>query len=158
VTLLISVITENDYGAAIRHLDALITSKDLLFSVKGGCKMMQSYGAAVVQERSMRHGDREIARYLKWEYGEGTGMGFLNSWAIRRAPSHSERRFELVDRLGGLSASIRARLAAKLVAGWRRELTLLIEWKRGDLGTLELVDRLEALQRRTETLVPNLSP
>jgi hypothetical protein len=119
--------------------------------------MMQLYGTAAVQERSTRD-DEALARYLRWEYGEGTGVGFLKSWAIGRASYDAKRRFGMIDRLTGLSAAIKARMTATLLDGWRRELTLLVQWKRGELGTLELVNRLEELQRKTKSPVPNPGP
>jgi hypothetical protein len=110
--------------------------------------MMPGYGAVVVGERyRLGHGE-EIARYLRWEYGEGTGVGFLSGLAAKPRPFLSGRRFRFSDRLEGLSASIKTLVAAKLMDGWVRELTLLVQWKRGELGTMDLVDRLEELQRR----------
>jgi hypothetical protein len=116
--------------------------------------MMLGYGAAVVRERyTLGHGE-EIARYLRWEYGEGTGVGFLIGGRSRRGGSRPKRRVRVVGRLEGLSASIGARVAARLMHGWGRELTLLVQWKRGELGTVELVDRLEELQRATNRPAP----
>jgi hypothetical protein len=116
--------------------------------------MLPEYGAAVVRERyTLGHGE-EIARYLRWEYGEGTGVGFLSGLAAKPRPFLPGRRFRFSDRLEGLSASIKARVAAKLMDGWGRELTLLVQWKRGELGTGELVYRLEELQRRSEGPTP----
>jgi len=49
-------------------------------------------------------------------------------------------------------------VAARQIDGWGSELALLAQWKRGELSPLELVNRLEALQRRTGIQAPSLSP
>ena len=116
--------------------------------------MLAEYGAVVVRERYTLGYGEEIARYLRWEYGEGTGVGFLSGLTAKPRPFLSGRRFRFSDRLVRFSASIKARVAAKLIDGWVRELTLLVQWKRGELGTWELVDRLEELQRRTRGPAP----
>jgi hypothetical protein len=125
-------------------------------SFKERKKMMQLYGAAVVQERSGSDDGGEIARYLKWEYGDGTGLGFLKAQVAQRQPSQDRHRFGHFRRFAGISAGIKARRAAKLLDGLGRELTLLAQWKQGKLRTPELVNRLEELQR--ETAVPAPSP
>lgn len=119
--------------------------------------MVPQFGTAAVRERPILGDGGEIARYLKWEYGDGTGPGFLTGWAAERGPSQHARRLGFIDRLGGLSAAIKARVAAKLMDGWGRERTLLAQWKRGELGTLELVNRLEELGRNTKISGPSLS-
>ena len=39
--------------------------------------MMEAYGRAVVEERVTPRHLRELAAYLRWEYGPGTGPGFI---------------------------------------------------------------------------------
>ena len=120
--------------------------------------MMQVYGAGFVRDRSSSDDGGGIARYLKWEYGEGTGLGVLDGWIAQRGSPPRKVRFGLVDRFARLPAAIRARVAARQIDGWGSELVLLAQWKRGELSPLELVDRLEALQRRTAIQAPSLSP
>src|SRR2546428_13288803 len=45
--------------------------------LKRGRKMMQLCGAGFVRDRSLSNDGREIARYLKWVYCEGTGLCVL---------------------------------------------------------------------------------
>src|SRR2546422_10882210 len=123
-----------------------------------GRKMMQVYGAGFVRDRSLSKDGGEIARYLEWEYGEGTDLGVLNGWIAQRGSPPRKGRFGLVDRFARLPAAIRARVAARRIDGWGSELALLAQWKRGELSPLELVNRLEALQRRTGIQAPSLSP
>ena len=123
-----------------------------------GRKMMQLYGARSVRDRSSSDDGGGIARYLKREHGEGTGLGVLNGWIAQRGSPPRKVRFGLVDRFARLPAAIRARVAARQIDGWWSELVLLAQWKRGELSPLELVNRLEALQRRTAIQAPNLSP
>jgi hypothetical protein len=111
---------------------------------------MPRYGTAVVRERLGLDDRGEIARYVKWEYGEGTNVEFLRGWAAEIGPSKQRRRFEFSGRLGGLSTGIKARVAAKFMKGWRRELALLAQWKRGELPTPELINRLEELDREAK--------
>ena len=120
--------------------------------------MMQLYGAGFVRDRSLSNDGGEIARYLKWEYGEGTGLGVLNGWTAQRRSPPRKGRFGFVDRFARLPAAIGARVAARQIDGWGSELALLAQWKRGELSPLELVNRLEALQRRTAIQAPSLSP
>src|SRR2546428_4893224 len=126
--------------------------------LKRGRKMMQLYGAGFVRDRSLSNDGGEIARYLKWEYGEGTGLGVLNGWTAQRRAPPRKSRFGFVDRFAPLPAAIKARVAARRIAGWGSELTLLAQWEPGGLSPLELVNRLEALQRRTGIQAPSLSP
>jgi len=126
--------------------------------LKRGRKMMQLCGAGFVRDRSLSNDGREIARYLKWEYGEGTGLGVLNGWTAQHGSPPRKGRFGFVDRFARLPAAIRARVAARQIDGWGSELALLAQWKRGELSPLELVNRLEALQRRTGIQAPSLSP
>ena len=120
--------------------------------------MMQVYGAGFVRDRSLSKDGGEIARYLKWEYGEGTDLGVLNGWIAQRGSPPRKGRFGLVDRFARLPAAIKARVATRQIDGWGSELALLAQWKRGELSPLELVDRLERLQRRTGIQAPSLSP
>src|SRR2546422_7723810 len=92
-------------------------------SIKRGNKMMPQYGTAAVRDRPVMDKRGEIARYLKWEYGEGTGLGFLNGWAAELESSRPSRRFRFIDRLGGLGAGIKARVIAKSAVSRRQELT-----------------------------------
>jgi len=110
---------------------------------------MQLYGAAVVRERSGLDDGGEIAQYLKWEYGDGTGLGFLKGSIAQRERAWDGHRFRFFHRLARLSAGIKARLAARLLDGLGRELTLVALWKQGKLKTPELVDRLEELRQET---------
>ena len=116
--------------------------------------MMPQYGMAVADARSKFVTGGEIAQYLKWEYGEGTNLAFLKAMAAERRPPWRPRRSGLLDRFGGLAALIKARVASTPIDAWERELTLLAQWKRGEFGTPELVDRLEALERRSRTSDP----
>ncbi|HWM53535.1 MAG TPA: hypothetical protein VNP71_10285 [Thermoplasmata archaeon] len=120
--------------------------------------MMQLYGADLVRERSSSDNGGEIARYLKWEYGEGTGLGVLNGWVAQSGPPSRKGRLGFVDRFARLPAAIKARVAARQIDGWGSELVLLAQWKRGELSPLELVNRLEELQRRTGIPGPSLCP
>ena len=117
--------------------------------------MLQSW-TGLVREPLTSPQNEELARYLKWEYGDGTGVGFLNGHATsgRRARRLTERRF--IEPLRRLSKAVRARIAAKPEAEFQRELSLLVQWKRGELGTTELVDRLEDLEFETAIAAANL--
>ena len=119
--------------------------------------MMPQYGEAVIRERLGLDDGREIARYLKWEYGEGTGVGFLNGRVSVREPAKHATRFEFIERLGTLTATIKKWVAVDQLKRWGRELTLLAQWKRGELGTLDLIDRLEELDREAKRSGTSLS-
>src|SRR2546430_2536907 len=60
--------------------------------------MMPQYWTGVVRERPVMDKSGEIARYLKWEYGNGTGLGFLTGWTADRESS-PPRRFGFIERL-----------------------------------------------------------
>src|SRR2546426_2041487 len=126
--------------------------------LKRGRKMMQLYGAGFVRDRSLSNDGGEIARYLNWEYGEGTGLGVLNGWTAQRRSPPRKGRFGFVDRFARLPAAIGARVAARQIDGWGSELALLAQWKRGGLSPLELGNRLEAMQRRTGIQAPESEP
>src|SRR2546428_10634182 len=123
-----------------------------------GRQMMQLYGARFGRDRSSSDDGGGIARYLKREHGEGTGLGVLNGWMAPRGAPPRKGRFGLVDRFARLPAAIRAGVAGRQIDGWGSEVVLLAQWKRGELSPLELVDRLEGLQRRTAIQAPSLSP
>src|SRR2546428_9715162 len=61
--------------------------------LKRGRKMMQLYGAGFVRDRSLSNDGGEIARYLKGEDGEGTGLGRRNRWTAQRRTPPREGRF-----------------------------------------------------------------
>jgi len=55
----------------------LCPQNTFVFSFKRGRKMMPQYWMAGVYERHGFGRKGELARYLKWEYGELTVQGFL---------------------------------------------------------------------------------
>src|SRR2546427_6063378 len=77
--------------------------------LKRGRKMMQLYGAGFVRDRSLSNDGGEIARYLKWEYGEGTGLGVLNGWSPQRRPPARQGRFGFLAPLAQTPAARSAR-------------------------------------------------
>src|SRR3989449_7890506 len=107
--------------------------------LKRGRKMMQLYGAGFVRDRSLSNDGGEIARYLKWEYGEGTGFGVLNGWTAQRRSPPREGRFGFVDRFARLPAAIRAGGATRRIYCWGAELGLLAEWKTAGIEPVEAV-------------------
>src|SRR2546422_6532163 len=76
--------------------------------LKRGRKMMQLYGAGFVRDRSLSNDGGVIARYLKWEDGEGTGLGLLNGLAPQSRSSHRKCRLSFVDRLAPSPAAMLA--------------------------------------------------
>src|SRR5256886_12307639 len=125
-------------------------------SLKRGSKMMPQYWTGVVRERPVMDKSGEIARYLKWEYGNGTGLGFLTGWTADRESS-PPRRFGFIERLRELRAAIKVRVTTRPIDDWGQELTLLAQWKRGELRPHELVDRLEELDRMAKISGPSAS-
>ena len=118
--------------------------------------MMPQYWTGVVRERPVMDKSGEIARYLKWEYGDGTSLGFLNGWTADRESSRP-RRLGFIERLRELRAAIKVRVTTRPMDDWGQELTLLAQWKRGELRPHELVDRLEELDRMAKISGPNAS-
>src|SRR3989475_10149875 len=92
--------------------------------LKRGRKMMQLYGAGFVRDRSLSNDGGEIARYLKWEYGEGTGLGVPKRWTGQGRSPPRKGRLGFVDRFARLRAAIRARRGGRRNAGWGGELGL----------------------------------
>src|SRR5437899_10926864 len=80
--------------------------------LKRGRKMMHLYGAGFVRDRSLSNDGGEIARYLKWEYGEGAGFGGLNGCTAQRRAPHVKGRFRFGDRLARLPEPVGASVAA----------------------------------------------
>lgn len=110
--------------------------------------MMDLYGAAVARERSRWHEDGTLARFVRWEYGEGTGVGFLEVQAVTGGGTRKGPRMGIFGRLAGRS---RARDARAIPTGWdgvEVEMTLVAQWKQGAIRTQELVERLEELRQR----------
>src|SRR2546425_7661919 len=97
---------------------ALYPQNPFTFSLKRGRKMMPQYGEAVICERLGLDDGREIARYLRWEYGEGTGVGFLNGGASTSEPSKHATRSGFAERFGTGSAAFKRRRAAKPAKRW----------------------------------------
>src|SRR3989442_8265278 len=89
--------------------------------LKRGRKMMQLYGAGFVRDRSLSNDGGEIARYMKWEYGEGIGLGGLNGWTAQRKFPPRKGRFGFVDRFARLPAGIGARVARRQIQRCARE-------------------------------------
>jgi len=118
--------------------------------------MMPQYWTGVVRERPVMDKSGEIARYLKWEYGDGTSLGFLDGWAAERESSRP-RRFGFIERLREVGAAIKVRVTTRPNDDWGQELTLLAQWKRGKLRTHELIDRLEELDRMAKISGPSAS-
>src|SRR3979409_956405 len=124
-----AIITENSYLAAIRQIDAIIPSQPLRnFRSRRGRKMVPHYWTADVRRREGldRHG--ELARYLRWEYGEWTVPGFLRGWVPERESSPRTRRLRFVEHLGRLRPAIKARLTVKPIVRLGQELRLLAQW------------------------------
>jgi hypothetical protein len=120
--------------------------------------MMPQYGAAVIRERAGLRSDRELSQYVTWEYGEGTTIASLRGGVVVRRPSRRTTRFGLIDRLRGLTSTIKVRVASRLMDEWERELALLAQWKRGELRTSELVNRLEELEPKATISSASPSP
>jgi hypothetical protein len=112
--------------------------------------MVPHYWTADVRRREGldRHG--ELARYLRWEYGEWTVAGFLSDWVPERESSQHTRRLRFVEHLGRLRPAIKARSTTKTIVRLGQELRLLAQWKRGELGPSDLVNRLEELDRKAK--------
>src|SRR2546428_14158114 len=97
--------------------------------LKRGRKMMQLYGAGFVRDRSLSNDGGEIARYLKWEYGEGTGFGGLKGWTAQRRAPPRKGRFGLFYRVARLPAAIRGRAAARRMDARGDEVGCLARWQ-----------------------------
>jgi len=119
--------------------------------------MMPQHWIVGVREshRLDRHG--ELARYLNWEYGGWTVQGFLNGSAAKRKSSRLSGRIRFIDRIEGLAEAIKVRVTTKPRVRWGQELALVAQWKRGELPTPELVDRLEELDRKARIGGPSPS-
>ena len=111
--------------------------------------MLPLSGARLVSERWSQRDSGEVARYLALEYGRGTGLGFLHDLAASGRSSRRKMNVRLIQRLRGFMEAVRTRVAAAPAPDLQRELRLLAQWKRGELATTELVDRLEDLEFRT---------
>jgi hypothetical protein len=119
--------------------------------------MLPSDGIRRAWEPWTRADVGEVAQYLRWEYGEGTTVGFLKGQIVQRGRSRRSTTSGLIKRLRGISAAIRGRVVARLTADLQREMGLLVQWKRGELGSDELVIRLEELELEAR-VPPNLCP
>jgi len=113
--------------------------------------MMQLYGADLVRERSSSDNGGEIARYLKWEYGEGTGLGVLNGWVAQSGPPSRKGRLGFVDRFARLPAAIKARVAARQIDGWGASWS---SWRNGNAGTQPVGTGQSARRIATEDGIP----
>jgi len=111
--------------------------------------MLPLSGARLVSERWSQRDSGEVARYLALEYGRGTGLGFLRDLAASGRSSRRKMNVRLIQRLRGFMEAVRTRVAAAPAPDLQRELRLLAQWKRGELATTELVDRLEDLEFKT---------
>lgn len=76
--------------------------------------MMEAYGNAVVAERTRLQRHAELAAYVRWEYGRGTGPEFLLA-EVANGAAGPPRRSRISGSLGVLNAVARAMRA--LVAG-----------------------------------------
>ena len=108
--------------------------------------MLPLSGARLVSERWTQRDSGEVARYLALEYGRGTGLGFLRDLAASGRSSRRKMNVRLIQRLRGFMEAVKTRVAHAPAAELQQELSLLAQWKRGELATTELVDRLEELE------------
>jgi len=111
--------------------------------------MLPLSGARFVSGRWTQRDGGEVARYLTSEYGRRTGLGFLNGLAASGRSSRRKMNVRLIQRLRGFMEAVRTRVAAAPAPELQEELRLLAQWKRGELATTELVDRLEDLEFKT---------
>src|SRR5207249_12280117 len=88
----------------------------------------------------------EVARSLTSEYGRGTGLGFLNGLAASGRSSRRKMNVGLIQRLRGFMEAVKTRVVHAPAAEIQQELRLLAQWKRAELATTDLVDRLEELE------------
>ena len=119
--------------------------------------MMPNAGLSRAWEPWNRVEVGEIAQYLKWEYGKGTTVGYLDGQLVPRGPTRPSVMSGWMSRLRGLSTAIQGLMVARLATDLQREMGLLVQWKRGELGSDELVIRLEELELETR-IPPNLCP
>ena len=108
--------------------------------------MLPLGSANLVSERWTQRDTGEVARYLVLEYGTGTGLGFLKGLAASGRSSRRKMNLGLIQRFRGFLESVRTRVAGAPAPDLQPELSLLAQWKRGELATTELVIRLEELE------------
>lgn len=53
--------------------------------------MLYEYGKAVAEERRRPRNSGELEKFLRWEYGPGTNMGFLLAERAARVPRRWRR-------------------------------------------------------------------
>lgn len=109
--------------------------------------MLELYGRALVRERLGLNDGGEVGRYLRWEYGKGTGIGVLTVHARRGRALRSRRRPRSLGTWATLLDAIRGRLGTSRYDGMEREMSLLSHWKEGRIRTVELVCLLEDVRR-----------
>jgi hypothetical protein len=120
--------------------------------------MLDLYGVAVGPERLGLDDGGEVGHYLRWEYGKGTGIGYLRTLVPRRRKTTARWASRLIDRLSKVSDAIRRASRRRRHDDLEPEMSLVVQWKQGRIRTVELVGLLEDLRRAEPVQETQLAP
>lgn len=120
--------------------------------------MLELYGRAIVHERLELNDGGEVGRYLRWEYGKGTGIGVLTVHARGGGALRSRRKPRIPGTWATLLGATRGRFGTSRYDGMEREMSLLSQWKNGRIRTVELVCLLEDLRRTRPVQEKGIGP